>query len=89
MLRNLKSYDEEIGRVRGSAMIAINEHLSYYNVRMKPVMVLAGQEVQIKVRPTKHMTSERFREFGTDVRKCLFPDESQVTTKNYYCTYVV
>ncbi len=64
--------------VRGSANVAINQYLSYYNVRMKPVPVMAGQEVQIKVRPTYHMVSPIFEQMSLESRKCLLKNEVKV-----------
>ena len=60
---------------RGSALVAINEWLSYFNVRMNQIQVRAGTEVIIKVEPVHHVVSDEFRELDQEERGCLLHDE--------------
>ena len=60
---------------RGSAFVAINEWLSYFNVRMKQIEVRAGTEVKIKMEPVHHIVSEDFRNLGQEERRCLLQEE--------------
>ena len=60
---------------RGSAFVAINEWLSYFNVRMKQIEVRAGTEVIIKMEPVHHIVSEDFRNLVQEERQCLLHEE--------------
>ena len=64
-----------IQATRGSAFVAINEWLSYFNVRMKQVEIRAGTEVIMKVEPVRHVVSDDFRELDQEERGCLLQDE--------------
>ena len=75
LIRSLFNHLAFLPNVKGTAMLAVNEWLSYYNVRTKPIKILAGQDVQIKLKPTFHRTSTMFRELTKEQRKCLYPDE--------------
>ncbi len=70
-------------KTKGSALVAINEWSSFFNVRTKPVQVLAGQSIQIKIKPTVHVASDEFKKLGVDQRKCLFPHERTVNNKAF------
>ena len=60
---------------RGSAFVAINEWLSYFNVRMEQIEVRAGTEVIIKVEPVHHIVSEEFSILEVEERHCLLPED--------------
>ena len=62
-------------QTKGRAAIAINEYLSYYNVRMNSLDIIAGQDVTIKIKPVHHVASERFKSLDVEKRNCLFHDE--------------
>ena len=64
-----------IQATRGSAFVAINEWLSYFNVRMKQVEVRAGTEVIMKVEPVDHIVSDAFGELDRAERECRHKDE--------------
>ena len=55
--------------------MAINEWLSYFNVRMKQIEVRAGTEVLIKVDPVHNVVSDAFRNLEQEERGCLLHDE--------------
>ena len=65
----------QVQATRGSAFVAINEWLSYFNVRMKQVEVRAGTEVIMKVEPVHHVVSEEFKILVQEERGCLLQDE--------------
>ena len=64
-----------IQATRGSAFVAVNEWLSYFNVRMKQVEVRAGTEVIMKVEPVDHIVSGAFGELDQAERECRHKDE--------------
>ena len=78
----MRAYLPQVQAARGSAFVAINEWLSYFNVRMKQVEVRAGTEVIMKIEPVHHVVSDAFRELGQKERGCLLQDE-QVLTRSY------
>ena len=71
-MRNLQPH---LQNRRGSALLAINEWLSYFNVRMKQIQVRAGTEVIIKVDPVHNVVSDAFRNLDREERGCLLHDE--------------
>ena len=73
--RSLKSLAVGLPKDKGAAKVAINEWLSYFNVRLNHIEITGGQDVIIKLEPVKHVASEIFRELSLDKRKCKFPDE--------------
>ncbi len=42
---------------KGKALVAVNEWLSYYNVRINHLEVVAGKEAIIKIKPTRYWIS--------------------------------
>ncbi len=65
-------------RPPGSALLSVNSAGRYYDVRVKPIHVLAGRELVVTVMPTVHNGSEAFRALSRDRRLCLFQDEDDV-----------
>ncbi len=65
-------------RKKGRAMVAVNEWLSYYNIRMNYIELFGGQEAVVQVQPVQHVATERFRTLDVGRRKCLFPEERMV-----------
>ncbi len=63
---------------KGSAKVAVNEWLSYFNVRINHVEIVAGQETIVTVQPTQHVATEAFRAMDVDERGCRFPEENPV-----------
>jgi hypothetical protein len=63
---------------RGKLLIAFNEWMSYYNVRMNNLELRAGREMIVKVKMVDHVASERIRGLNIDSRNCLFINEQQV-----------
>ncbi len=60
---------------KGSAVIAVNDWTSYYNVRMNHLNIVAGREIVVKVKPSPHISTKRFKSLGVDKRECLLPHE--------------
>ena len=75
LFRSMRASLPHIQATRGSAFVAINEWLSYFNVRMKQVEIRAGTEVMMKVEPVRHVVSDGFRELDQEERGCLLQDE--------------
>ena len=73
--RSMRASLPHIQATRGSAFVAINEWLSYFNVRMKQVEVRAGTEVIMKVEPVDHIVSGAFGELDRAERECRHKDE--------------
>ena len=82
---SLKNHISSIPKRKGSAMVSVNEWLSYFNVRMNQIEVLAGQEVRLKIKPLVHVASDNFRSLTLEHRQCLFHDEITVQkhSKNF------
>ena len=76
--RSLRNYVMSLAPRRGSALIALNEHLSYYNVRLNHIEIRAGTETVVKVEPVSHVASEGLASLRVEDRKCLYPDEREV-----------
>ena len=74
--KSLRNTLMHLPKQRGSALVAVNEWLSYFNVRVNHLEILAGREAIIKVEPTSHVATESFRELKR--RKCIFRDEKPV-----------
>ncbi len=73
--RSLSKYFAILPKRRGEAMIAINQFDTYYNVRARPIKIMAGQGVHLMIQPTKHASTGAFRKLSVDSRKCLYPEE--------------
>ena len=76
--RYLSTFHHEYERKSGSATLAINEWISYYNVRLNPLDLIAGHEYIIKVKPVQHIATNRVKGYDIHTRKCQFPEENQV-----------
>ena len=76
--RSLKSHLPTQPKDRGSALVAINEWLAYFNVRWNNFRVAGGQEVVVKIQPVDFSSSGSFRELDVTTRKCRFHDELNV-----------
>ncbi len=61
---------------RGETTVAFNEWLSYYNVRLNQVKVLAGQEVIVKLKPARHVATHNIETLEPEKRRCFFPQRS-------------
>ena len=59
-------------------MLAINEWISYYNVRLNPLDLIAGHEYIINVQPVQHIATNQVKDYDVQARKCLFPEEHKV-----------
>ncbi len=75
---SLRSRALGLPRRRGSAVVAINEWVSFHSVRTRHFEILAGQDVTVNVRPTQHVATERFAKLTALTRQCLFPHETVV-----------
>ena len=64
-------------RHKTTALLAVNPFASYFNVRTRPVEVIAGREVIIQVTPTLHRATDQFKAMDAGSRKCLLPDEQK------------
>ncbi len=51
--RSLRNLVPTLPKKKGSARIAVNEWLSYYNVRINHLEVVAGTEAVIKIKQTR------------------------------------
>ena len=76
----MRSSQPHFQATRGSAFVAINEWLSYFNVRMKQIEVRAGTEVKIKMEPVQHIVSDDFRNLVQEERRCILHDEEVYDT---------
>ena len=59
--------------------MSLNHWLESFSTRVKPVSLLAGQETNVKLTPTFHVATERFKALPLDQRRCLLPDEKRVS----------
>ena len=75
IFRSMRALQPQFQATRGSAFVAINEWLSYFNVRMEQIEVRAGTEVIIKVEPVHHIVSDVFSNLDVAERRCLLPEE--------------
>ena len=76
--RHLSTFHGEYERKRGSAILAFNEWISYYNIILNPLDLKAGHEYIIKVKPEKHIANHQIKDYDVQSRKCLFPEENEV-----------
>ena len=67
-----------VNRKRNSVLVAINDWLTYYNVRTKPIEIFSGDVVKVVVEPTSHVATERVAAVDRRSRRCLFPGEVKV-----------
>ena len=77
-IRSLKAFVPTLQKKRGHCNIAINEWLTYFNVKMNQIQVLAGREVTVKITPEKHVATHKFKLLPLKHRKCRFDDENPV-----------
>ena len=63
---------------KGTIMVAINEWLTFYNVRVNQINLMTGREMLVKVKPTQHTASERVKALSIESRKCRLPTENHV-----------
>ncbi len=63
---------------RASALVAINEWMSYFNVRWNHFEITGGKEILLTIKPVEHTGSDKFRALDIATRKCRYPDETQV-----------
>ena len=64
-------------------MVAINEWLSYFNVRLNYLQIFAGQETVISLKPTRIRTSDSFGRLSVEKRGCLYRTENLSEVKTY------
>ena len=76
--RYLSTFHGKFERKSGGARLAINEWISYYNVLLNPLDLMAGHEYIIKVKPVQHIATQQIKDYDVQSRKCLFPEENKV-----------
>ena len=77
-IRSLRGRSVIYPRKKTPVSIAINEWLSYFDVRMNFVELLPGQQAVITVEPVSQVASEGFRRLSREHRGCLFREEALV-----------
>ena len=70
--RSLRNEVFKTPRRRGSGLVSVNEWLSYFNVRLHHVEILAGQDVTLQLEPVHHVATDNFRSLGRERRNCKF-----------------
>ena len=68
----------------GRAILAINEWISYYNVRLNSLDLIAGHEYIVNVKPVQHIATNQVKAYDVQARKCLFPEEHKVYMYKLY-----
>ena len=63
---------------KGTIMVAINEWLTFYNVRVNQINLMTGREMLVKVKPIQHTASDRVKDLSIKSRKCRLPTENHV-----------
>ncbi len=65
-------------KTKNTALVAINDWLTYYTVHENAHEITPGQKTVLTIQPKSFVASERFRKLDINVRKCRFPDELEV-----------
>ena len=78
LVSHCRHQSSEYERKRGSARIAFNEWISYFNVLLNPLDLTAGHEYIIKVNPLQHIATNEIKNYDVQSRECQFPEENKV-----------
>ena len=81
--RSLASHLVMLPKRKSAALLAVNDWMSYFNVRTNHFQVRPGQRIDIVIQPTKHVATEAFRKLDFEDRKCFFRDEPEVRKMAY------
>ena len=59
-------------------MVALNEWLTFFNVRVNQINLITGREALLKIKPTQHTASDNTKALSIKSRQCRFMTENHV-----------
>ena len=73
--------DKGLFKRKGKILIAVNEWLTFYNVRVNQLSLITGREILLKIKPTQHTASQSVKSLPIESRKCRLTTENHVNNK--------
>ena len=70
--------DKGLFKRKGKILIAVNEWLTFYNVRVNQLNLITGREMLLKIKPTQHTASQSVKSLPIESRKCRLTTENHV-----------
>ena len=79
LFRSSTNLNEGLYKRKGKILIAVNEWLTFYNVRVNQINLITGREILLKIKPTQHTASDSVKALSVKSRNCRLTTENHVS----------
>ena len=85
LFRSSTNLNEGLYKRKGKILIAVNEWLTFYNVRVNQINLITGREILLKIKPTQHTASDSVKALSVKSRNCRLTTENHVSFDSSHC----